>query len=281
VDHECYRLGASLAFYAIYSLFPLLLLTAAAIGFLLGAGDTERARVLASLPGLSPEMLAVIDQTLQSMQQHSSARGWGAAVGAATLLFGASGAFSELESALDVIWKAKTAPSPNVWSTVVETLKAKLLSFGAVFGSAFLLLLSLAVSTLLNVVGRAATGAVASDLWGMVEAGVSGLCLTLLFAAVFHFVPHVTTRWRDVLGGAFLTAILFVALKTVLAWYLARLGSYAAYGAVGGVLGLLTWIYVASLVLFYGAAFARVYAERYGSLAPISPLVETAKAPSS
>jgi membrane protein len=268
VDDQCYRLGASLAYYALYSIFPLLLISVAGVGFLLGSGDDERARVLASLPGVSAEMRALIDETLASMQAHSTARGWGAAVGVATLVFGASGVFSELESSLDVIWRAKTTRTTNVWSTLLEALKQKALSFGAVIGAAVILLGSLAVSTALTAIGRVARGEVASNLWRMVEAGLSALCLTLLFSAVFHLVPHVQTRWRDVFGGAFLTSVLFVGSKTALAWYLARLGNYAAYGAVGAVLGLLTWIYVASLVLFYGAEFARVYTERYGSLAP-------------
>jgi membrane protein len=80
-------------------------------------------------------------------------------------------------------------------------------------------------------------------------------------------VPDTLVKWKDVLGGALLTALLFTGTKRLLAWYLGHLGSYAAYGAVGGFLGLLTWIYLASLFLFYGAEFTRVYAEKYGSLA--------------
>ncbi len=89
-------------------------------------------------------------------------------------------------------------------------------------------------------------------------------------------VPQTAIEWRDVLGGALLTSLLFAGLKALLAWYLAHVASYAAYGAVGGVLGLLTWIYVASLLLFYGAAWTRVYAERFGSLGAKVGGVDTA-----
>jgi membrane protein len=91
--------------------------------------------------------------------------------------------------------------------------------------------------------------------------------LTLLFATIYRVVPKAKVAWRDVFGAALITSLLFAALKMLLAWYLSHLGSYAAYGAVGAVLGLLTWIYVASLVLLYGAEFSRVHAERFGSLA--------------
>ncbi len=268
VDHECYRLGASLAYYALYSLFPLLLLAVAAIGFVLGNGQDARARALASLPGMSPAVRALVDQTLRSMQEHRTARGWGAVIGAVTLLVAASGVFSELESSLDVIWKTPKAHTSGVWSVVLAAAKAKVLSFAAVVGAAIVLAASVALSTGLHAVGGAARGAVAIGLAQIAESCVSALCLTLLFATVFHRVPHARPRWRDVFGGALVTAVLFVLLKVALSFYLSRIGSYAAYGAVGAVLVLLTWIYVASLVLFYGAEFACAYAERHGSRGP-------------
>lgn len=268
VDHQCYRLGASLAYYALYALFPLLLLAVATVGFLLGTGEHDRARVLASLPGLSPAVRDLMDQTLMSMQEHTTARGWGAVIGAVTLVVAASGVFTELEFSLDVIWKAPSVPARGMWSVVRAAARAKLLSFGAVLGAAIVLVVSLAVSTGLRAVGGAAHGSLGAGLAQLAEDGISALCITLLVAAVFHRVPHVRTRWRDVLGGAFVTGLLLVILKVALSWYLVHLGSYAAYGAVGAVLVLLTWIYVASLVLFYGAEFACVYAERYGSLSP-------------
>jgi membrane protein len=99
-------------------------------------------------------------------------------------------------------------------------------------------------------------------VWQGIEAIVSLGLATLVFALVFRVLPRAGIAWRDVLGGAFLTAVLFGVLKRVLGWYLGHIGSFAAYGAVGGVLALLMWIYVMSLVLFFGAEVARVHAER-------------------
>jgi membrane protein len=120
----------------------------------------------------------------------------------------------------------------------------------------------------LGAIESTAAGVVGGQaVWHLFDAALSVGFLTLLLATLFRVVPRASVQWGDVLGAALLTALLLAALKSALAWYLAHLVSYAAYGAVGAVLGLLTWIYVASLVLLYGAEFSRVYSERFGSLA--------------
>jgi membrane protein len=267
-DDACYRLGASLSYYTLFSIFPLLLLSVTAVGFLLGGDDTARQRLLSTIAIPSPEFRALLDQTLQSMQTHRTARGVGAAIGFLALFVGASGAFSELESSLDFIWRVEAKETKGIWQTVFGAVKSKALSFAVVIGAAIALLASLAISTGLQAVGSTeADEAAAKTMWWLFEVGASFVFLTGLFAAVYRIVPQTNVKWGDVLGGAFVTSLLFAGLKGLLAWYLAHIGSYAAYGAVGGVLGLLTWIYVASIILLYGAEFCRVYAERFGSLA--------------
>jgi membrane protein len=269
VDDACYRLGASLAFYALFSLFPLLLLAVSIIGFFLGSDSAVREKVLGSVANAtSPEFRVLLDQTLESMQSHQTARGIGAAVGIVTLFFGASGVFSELHSTLNLIWRVKARASKGIWLTVVNAVKDKAISFAVVIGAAVAVIVSLIVSTALSALGATAPGAIGNALlWQAVEMVTSIAFLTVLFAAMFRMLPRTEVQWRDVAGGAGLTALLLALLKRLLAFYLAHLGSYAAYGAVGAVLGLLTWIYLASLFLFYGAEFSRVYAERFGSLA--------------
>jgi membrane protein len=264
----CYRLGASLAYYALFSVFPLLLLAITAIGFVLDGDDTVRVKLVNSVATPSPEFRALVDQTLQSMQAHRTARGVGAIVGGIALLLGASGVFSELEASLNFIWRVKSTSVKGLWATFFAALRSKALSFAVVIAAAVALLVSLAVSTALGAVGAAtASATLGRVIWPLAEALVALALLTLLFAAIYCIVPQTPVKWRDVFWAALLTSILFTVLKWVLAWYLVHLGGFAAYGAVGGVLGLLTWIYVASLVLFYGAEFSHVYAMRFGSLA--------------
>jgi membrane protein len=156
---------------------------------------------------------------------------------------------------------------PSLWCVVLSAVKDKALSFLVVLGAALALVFSLLVSAALSAVDSSTSELVRSPvLWLLLEAGVSMALLTGLFAAMYRMIPRTAVAWRDVFGGALLAAMLFTGLKRILAWYLGHIGSYAAYGAIGGVLGLLVWIYVASLILFLGAEFSRVYAERYGSL---------------
>jgi membrane protein len=268
-DDACYRMGASLAYYAIFSLFPLLLLAVTALGFFLGSNPATRERLLGSVASvMSPQFRTLLDDTLASMQSHQTARGVGAVVGAITLIFGASGAFSELENSINTIWRVEPAPSAGLGTTLLRALEDKAISLAAVAGAGAVLLSSLLVSTILG----AATGAVRRVIaepfaWKAIDAVVSLVFATVIFAVIFRLLPRTKVTWRDVLGGAFFTAVFFTVLKHLLAWYLGHVGNYAAYGAVGAMLGLLTWIYLVSLLLFFGAELTRVYAEREGSLA--------------
>ncbi|MGD0674128.1 MAG: YihY/virulence factor BrkB family protein [Polyangiaceae bacterium] len=264
----CYRLGASLAYYALFALFPLLLLAVTAVGFFLSGDNAARQEILNSVASETPGFRALLGQTLESMQTHRTARGIGAIVGSLALVAGASGFFSELEWSFDVIWRVETRPSKGLWATLLSGLKSKALSFAVVVGAAFALLASLAIGTALQAIGRAAIDRGAAEtFWQLVEALASFAFLTGLFATMYRIVPQANVKWRDVLGGALVTSLLFTGLKWLLAWYFAHVSSYAAYGAVGAVLGLLTWIYVATLIILYGAEWSRVYAERFGSLA--------------
>jgi membrane protein len=267
-DDGCYRLGASLAYYALFSLFPLLLLSVTSVGYILGDDASVRQNLVRSIAGaVSPESRALLNQTLQSMQTHRTARGVGAIVGVAALLLGASGVFSELESSLNAIWRVKRVPTNGIWATALQAVKAKAFSFLVVVGAAASLLASLVVSTYMGAFGDSATNAAWwRTTWRTGENVLSVSFLALLLAGVYRVVPQTSVKWRDVFGPALATSLLLVGLKNLLAWYLAHIASFAAYGAVGAVLALLTWIYAANLVLFYGAELSRINAERFGSL---------------
>lgn len=276
-DDACYRLGLSLAYAALFSLFPLLLLAVTSVGFFLGNDGSVRQKLLAAIAGTaSPASRTMLDETLRDMQTHTTARGIGAMVGLVTLVIGASGVFAEMQSTLNLIWRVPPSASKGLWSTVLEAVKAKAFSFAVVIVAACALLGSLVASTALAAVGTAAQRvAGGTATWSVLEFGFSLGLLALLLATIYRLVPQTHVRWHDVWAGALLSAFLFTALKSLLAWYLAHLASYAAYGAVGAVLGLLTWIYIASLVFFYGAEFTRIFAERFGSLSKPSDAART------
>jgi membrane protein len=264
----CYRYGASLAYAALFSIFPLLLLCVTTFGYVLGDGDDVRRQVIASFSSVtSPAMRELLDETLQSLQTHRTARGIGALVGAVTLLLGASGVFSELQAALDAIWRVKAPPANGVWASVMQAIRSKAFSFAIVLLAAGVLFASLVLNAALSAAENVAVRFGGSLAWRWVEAVVSTGVLGLLLAAVYRAVPQTKVEWRDVALAALVTSLVFTVLKGALGWYLGHFATYAAYGAVGAVLGLLTWIYVAGMVFLWGAEFSRVYAERYGSLA--------------
>ncbi len=264
VDDECYRLGASLAYYAIFSIFPLLLLSVTVLGYALGDGAKTRTELVNAVTGAtaSGAVRELLDQTLASMQAHHTARGVGAVVGLLTLLFGASGVFSELTTSLNRIWRVQGTVSKTAGQAVVAFLRDKALSLAIVGFAGLLLFGSLALSTALSVASNASRALP----WQWIDLAVSTAFLTLALAAMLRALPQAPVEWRDVLGGALVAALLLTALKRLLALYLAHLGSYAAYGVVGAMLGLLLLIYLASLVVFFGAELSRVFAERFGSL---------------
>ena len=271
-DDNCLRLGASLAYYAVFSIFPLLLLATTVFGFFLGDSDETRARLLDALARTTtPAFRELFDGTLRDMQQHQTARGVGTIVGIVTLVFGASAVFSELQATLNQIWRVPKKESTGILHALLLIVRGKALSFLVVIGAAVAILASVAATATISALGQralgAAPGVVRPDLlWSAIEAVSSIGVITFILGAMFRLIPDTRVEWRDVAWGALLTAVLFTAIKHMLAWYLTHLGSYAAYGAIGGFLCLLTWIYLASLFLFYGAEFSRVYAERYGSL---------------
>ncbi|MGD0675724.1 MAG: YihY/virulence factor BrkB family protein [Polyangiaceae bacterium] len=268
-DDGCYRWAASLAYYSLFSIFPLVLLCITAIGYVLGSGPAVREQVLQRVTGGSaPEVRGLLDGTLQSMQAHRAARGPGAIAGAIALLLGASGGFSELEASLNAVWRVKPGAARNLWSTMFAAAKAKAISVAVVFCAGAAILASIVLSAVLGAIGRAATDAVGVALvWQVLETAGSAALLTLVLAAVYRTVPQTKVDWRDVGCAAFLTAMVVTGLKHLLAWSLVHLAAFAAYGVVGAVLDMLTWIYLVGLSVLYGAEFSRVYAERLGSLA--------------
>ena len=269
IDDRCDRLAAALSYYALFSLFPLALLAVTALGFFLGNDPATRAPIVASLNvTASPALSSLIDDTLASMQTHQTARGVGTIIGVATLLFGASGVFSELTNAFNLVWRAKEPPSSGVWSTIVGTVKSKFFAFLLVLFAAVALLASLIASTALTAVQKSSPEALGGRwLWVPMELLTSTVFMAAVLTAMFHILPRAKVGWRDALIGATFTSVVFTILKKLLAYYLAHLGSYAAYGVVGALLGLLTWIYVTSMLLYFGAELTRVYAERRGTAA--------------
>lgn len=257
------RLGAAMAYYTALSLSPLLLVVVAIAGLAFGEGAARGEIVEQFRDTIGPEAAAFVEQLVA--KSASQAGGIAAAVIAgAVLLFGATAVFSELQGALNTVWKMPgRKPSGGILSVVRE----RLLSFALVCGTAFLLLVSLVVTAVLAGVNREVTGWLPGmDALAQVVNFLFNFVLTAaLFAMIFKWLPEVRLAWRDVWVGAVATALLFSIGRYLIGLYLGQAAIGSTYGAAGAFVVLLVWVYYSTQILMFGAELTFVYAQRYGS----------------
>jgi membrane protein len=255
-------LGAALAYYTIFSLAPLLLIVTAVAGLVWGR-EAVQGQLVGQMQGIvGPQG----GQAIQTMVANAGKQGGGVLatiLGLATILFGATGVFVQLQSALDRIWNVEPKPGAGIWSFI----RTRMISFGMILGIGFLLLVSLVVTAAVAAAGKWATGMLpgGETLVNILTFAVSFALITLLFAMIYKVLPDVEIGWRDVWIGAAVTALLFTIGKFLIGFYLAHSTVASTYGAAGSLVVLLLWIYYSSQILFLGAEFTQVYATRYGS----------------
>jgi membrane protein len=256
------RLGAALAYYTVFSIAPLLIVVIAIAGLVFGE-EAARTAILGQVGGIIGEKTA---KALEDMLQHAqkpSAGSFGAILGIGTLLLGASGLFGQLQDALNTVWEVKPKPGRGI----MGFLKDRFLSFMALLGTAFLLLVSLVLDAGLAAMGEALSHWLPGpeSVLQVVNFLVSFGVVTLLFAMIFKLLPDVKIQWGDVWIGAAVTALLFTVGKFLIGLYLGKSDIASAYGAAGSLVLLLIWVYYSAQILLYGAEFTKAYADRYGS----------------
>jgi membrane protein len=262
--HKGTRMAASLAYYTIFSLAPLLVIAIAIAGLAFGDKAAQNAITAQIQLFVGSDSARVIQAMVRSA--HKPAQGILATViGAATLLYGASGIFGEIQDALNTIWNVNSPGKIRLW----RLIRSRLLSFGMVLAIGFLLLVSLMVSAMIAAVFTYLGGLipVPEIVLHVVELIISFLIIASLFAVIFKILPDVNLTWHDVFFGAFVTSVLFTAGKFAIGLYLGKSISASAYGPAGALVLVIAWIYYSALILYFGAEFTRIYATRFGSLA--------------
>jgi membrane protein len=273
-EHKAPRLGAALAYYALFSLTPLLMIAIAVSSFFVGPG--AQGQIVSQLDTLLGHSVAnAIGDVLTHAHQEPHSSVMATVVGVVTLLLGAAGLFGQLQDALNTVWDVAPRPGRGLWGMI----KDRFMSFAMVAGVMFLLLVSLLLSAALEGMSQF------MGAGGMLEIAnffLSFAVITGLFAMMFKILPDVEIRWADVWLGAAMTALLFVVGKTALGFYLGHSSTTSTYGAAGSLVLLLIWVYYASQILLFGAEFTQVYANLYGSHVQASedavPLTEDARA---
>lgn len=257
------KFSASLAYYTVFSLAPLLVLTISLAALFFGQEAAE-GRVFDEINGLVGDKAAA---QIQTMIENVRIDGGGAlalTIGIGTLLIGATTVFNDMQHSLNRIWEIKAKPKRG-W---VKLIKDRLLSSSLILSLGFLLIVSLIINGLLMVftdyLNRLLSD-LAVYLTFLIDLAINFLVISTLFGVIFKFLPDVQIRWKDVRSGAIFTAALFMVGRFVIGFYIQTTGTASAYGAAGSVIVLLLWVYYSAAILYVGAAFTRAYAEFKGS----------------
>ena len=262
-EDECPQMAAALSYYTVFSLPPLLVLILLLVGLFLEPQQVQEA--LSGQMGalLGPDGRAQITEIFQNAERPDVSKGAAGLLGFGALIFGATGAVGQLQSALNKAWEVKPDPSQGGWKNFVFK---RLLSFGMILGIAFILLVSLAISAMLTAFGDVlgAMGGISGPLLHLINLAISLLVITGLFAAMFKVLPDAEVSWKDVAIGGLVTTVLFLIGKFAIGLYLGRSDPGAAFGAAGSLAILLVWIYYSSMILLLGAEFTQTWAERRG-----------------
>lgn len=261
IADDALSLGGALAFYTALSMAPLLVLVLALAGFVWQEGEVrlQIIRQVYFLIGPSgADMVAVIMRDAGQSRSHGVA----AVVGIVTLLFSATGAFAQLQYSLNRVWNVEARPGRDV----ADFLRRRLLSLGMILAVAFLLVVSLVVSAALSFLASWTHVALPGGerTWKAVDFVASLLVFVGIFTLMHHTLPDVKMRWKDSLLGGAATAVLFLAGKEVLGWYLGSMSPASSYGAASSFFVVLLWVYFSSLILFVGAELTQAFTEEMG-----------------
>ncbi len=267
MEDNVLRLAAALAYYAMFSLGPLLVIVIAVAALFFDKGTVRHEVTQQVQSFVGPKAAATVDSMLASQNHGTSVIA--TILGIVTLLFGASGVFGELQDSLNTIWEVKPKPGQGVWGFI----RTRFLSFAMILGIAFLLLVSMVITTALELFSGSVSHIlpVPEIVAKGLHYGIDFVVVSLLFAMIFKVLPDATVKWRDVWVGAIGTALLFTIGKGLIGLYLGQASTSSAYGAAGSVAVILLWVYYSSLILFAGAEFTQVYAKQTGSRIAPSP----------
>lgn len=261
------KMAAALAYYTAIAIAPLLIILIKVIGVVLGpraAADQLRGQ-LAQFT--DPQIASALQEAIQKAGEPGSGT-VATIISVIIALFGASGVFGELQDSLNTVWEVR----PRADRGIMGIIRDRFLSMTMVLGSAFLLLVSMFVSSIITGVSGSliahtigADGMSAKVIAFVIDFGLSTAVVTVLFAAIFRVLPDVKIAWKDVWLGAFVTALLFQIGKYGLSLYLAKASPASAYGVAGSIVAVLVWVYYSAQILYFGAEFTQVYANQYGT----------------
>lgn len=261
IDDDAFSRGASIAYFSLFSLAPVLLVVIAIAGLVFGQ-EAARGAVVEQLSGLMGRDTA---EAMQAMIRSASDRMTGLVatlIGLVTILIAASGVFGEVQAALNAVWKAKSRRS-----TMSRLLRARLASFGLVITLGFMLMVSLTLSAALTALGSFLkyTFSAAQVAVQAVDLVISVVLISGMFAIMYKVLPDAPIRWRDVAVGALMATGLFQGGKYLIALYIGQTEVASSFGAAGALIVLLLWVFYSAQIFLLGAEFTRAWTRVYGA----------------
>ena len=266
IADEALSHGASIAYYTLFAVAPVLLIIIAIAGLVFGREAAEAA-IVAQLSGLMGESTAKALEEIVHKVGDREGGIWATVAGIGALILTATGVFGEVQLALNTVWKARHRKTKERRSTLGRLARARAASLGLVVTSGFLITVSLATSAALEALSGYLHGLFpgAETVLTIVDFVISTALIGFMFAAIYKVLPDKPIAWRDVAIGALVTALLFDAGKYLIALYIGKSDVAATYGAAGALVVLLLWIYYTAQIFLLGAEFTHVYARRHGS----------------
>jgi membrane protein len=263
VNDNAFKLSASLSYYTIFALGPLLIIIISLAGIFFGK-EAVQGRIYGQLTDLVGHQSALQIQDIIINIQSSHSTTTGAIIGAAILFIGATGVFTEMQDSINYIWSVKAKPKKG-W---LKFLINRLLSFSLIVGMGFILLVSLIVSAILTLLSDRLMRLLPNytvALFEVVNTAIILIVISALFTVIFKILPDAIISWKDALMGALLTAVLFLTGKFLIGYYIGRSNLGVTYGTAASIIILLTWVYYSAMILYFGAEFTKMYALQTGS----------------
>lgn len=271
-----FRQSAIIAYYSIFSLPGLFVVIITLAGWFFGR-EAVNAQVMNQISSAMGQDTGKQIQNIiaQQQSQGSNTSIWGAIIGIVTLLLGATGVFVQFQKTLNIIFDVKADPKK---SGIMQLVKVRLFSFGLIVAIAFLLMVSLLVTTMLTAFGDWLSSRFSESLLVVIKVvnfAVSLGILTLLFALMLKVFPDAKIKWKEVWTGAILTALLFILGRFALSLYFGKAHPGSAFGAAGSIILILLWVSYSSMIVFYGAEFTRKYIDSHsGGVKPADHAVK-------
>lgn len=262
-DHKVTKLSASLAYYTIFSMGPLLIVIISICGIFLGREAIE-GEIYTQLEGFMGKDTAL---TLQDIIKKAAISGKGTIaviIGGVTLLVGATTVFAEIQDSINTVWGLKPKPKRG-WLKMIQN---RLLSFSVIISLVFLLLVSLGVTSIIDGFSNRLSShfsGVSVVFFYILNQVITLVVISGIFGVIFKVLPDAQIRWKDVTFGAIVTALLFMIGKFGISFYISKSDVGSTYGAAGSLVVLLLWTYYSSIILYFGAEFTKAYAVAYGA----------------